>query len=316
MNVGGEQNDLLAAAIKFGIMDLVEGQQQAGVEERCHQRVNRRSCRDRCEGRAGVQDAQVQAEMVERRLLSGSPVRATSCASAGAVEKMVSTLDQEEGPSEYTPAQNVDFCVPPTPQNLNIDNNFNTVRSPRIPIIFSESASDDESELNRSFDSITDPTAPWSVNVATTSFDRHSNGLVPQGGSNELQSPALRDTLESGSEDQDAVRHAAEESRRSAEQPFSAKRAELPGEERAKSTEERSALAGRKNLDLMKQMAQVVESTQISIKVKNFKNTFVSPLELLETFISTLDLKTDCNDSNLHFDTKSLRFVNKANFKN
>lgn len=267
MNVGVEQNDLLAAAIQFGITALVEGQKQAGVEERCHKKVNCRSCRDRCEGRAGVQDAQVQAEMVEGRSSSDCPVSATSCASAGTVEKAASTLDQEEGPSEYTPAQNVDFCITPTPQNLNIDNNFATLRSPQIPIIFSESASDDESELNRSFDSVTDPTAPWSINVATTSFDRDSNGSVPQGGSNELESPALRDMIDLGSESEDAARHVAEESRRSAEQPCSAKRAEVPGEGRMKSMEERSVLAGRKNLDLMKQMAEMVKSTQISIKV-------------------------------------------------
>lgn len=267
VNVGVEQTDLLAAAIQFGITDLVEGQRRAGVEERCHKRVSCRSCRGRREGRAGVRDAQVQAEMVGRRSLSDCPVSATSCASAGAVEKTASTPDQEEGPSEYTPAQIVDFCVTPTPQNLNIDCSFTTLRSPQLPIIFSDSASDDESELNRSFDSITDPTAPWSVDVATTSLDRDSNGSVPQGGSSELESPALRDKIDSGSEDQDAARRVAEESRRRAEQPCSARRAEVPGEGRTKRLEERSGLAGRKNLDLMKQMAQMVKSTQISIKV-------------------------------------------------
>lgn len=266
VNVGVEQNDLLAAAIKFGIMGLVEGQKQAGVGGRCHQGLNCLSCRDHCEGRAGVQDAQVQAEMVECRVLD-IPVSAP----AGAAEKTASTLDRGEGPSEYVPAQNVDFCVMVTPEHLNIEDNFNTLRSPRIPSFFSKSAINAEPELNCSFKNTTDSTAPWSVNVATTSFDRDSNGRVPQGVS-ELQSPALGDTMESGSEDQ------SEESRGSAEQPCSARRAEVPGEDRAKSTEERSALVGRKNLGLMKHMAQMVESTQISIKVKNFKNTFVSPV--------------------------------------
>lgn len=250
VNVGVEQNDLLAAAIEFGITDLVEGQRQAGEEEGCNQRVNCQSFWESCKGREGVQGAQVQAEMVGRRQFE-SPVRANSCAA--------SVVGQEESPSEYMQAQNADFCVTSTPQNSS------NLRLEQIPS--SVSASDGDSELNCSLSSITDCTAPWSVNVATTSFDSDSNRRLRQGGSDRPQSPAITDLMESESEDQDAVPDAAEESRTSAEQP---KRSEVPEVERVKSTEERSPIAGRKNLDLIKQMAQMVERTQISIKVKSF----------------------------------------------
>lgn len=300
MNVGVEQNDLLAAAIEFGITDLVEGQKHVWVEERGHQRVNCQNLWDNCEGREGVQDAQVRAEMVERRELK-SPVRATSCTSAAAVGKTASTRDREESSSEYMPVQNVDSCVTSTPQNLNIEDISNTLRSELNPS--SRSANDTDSELNCSFNSLTDCTAPWSVNVATTSFDRDSNGRLHQRGGDQLQSHAIADMMESESEDQDAVLDAAEESGTSAGKP---KRAEVPQVERAKSTEERSPLAGRKNLNLIKQMAQMVESTQISIKVKSFYNTLVSSVLLLKTLSYLWTLKTDCSECKLQFDNTCL----------
>lgn len=256
VNVGVEQNDLLAAAAKFGITDLVEGQKQEGVAERCPQRVNGQSPWGSCQSREGAQDAQVQAEI--------------------SVGKTASALDRQEGRSEHVPAQNVDFCVTLAPQNLNIEDNSNTLRSERIPS--SGLASGGDPELNCTFNSITNCAAPWPVNVATTSFDRDSNGWLHKGGGEQLQSPALSDMMESESEDQDAVPDVAEEGRTNAGQP---KRAEVPQVERAKSTEERSPLAGRKNLELIKQMAQMVESTQISIKVKSFSNTLVSLVQLL-----------------------------------
>lgn len=262
VSMGVEQSDLLSAAIKFGITDLVEGQKQAGLEERCHQSVNCRTCRGCSEGTGGVQDAQVHTKMVERRVLD-SQVRVTSCASAGAVE--MCSPDQEEGPSEYMPPPNVDFCVTLAAQNPNIGENSNTLCSPRNPSIFSESASDDESDLDHSLDSITNPSPPLSVNVASTSCGRDSNGRVPQVGSDEPQLPALRDTTTLVSVDQKST---AEESGRSAEHPCSAKRAEVPGEEIAKSTEGRRALTRGKDFD---QIAPMVESTQISIKVMNLK---------------------------------------------
>lgn len=267
MNVGVEQTDLLAAAIKFGITDLVEGQRQAGSEERCHQGVNCQSLWDSCEGREGVSDAQAQAETIGRRELE-SPERATSCGSVGAAGKTPSALDQEEGPSRYTPGENVDYCVTSTPRNLINEDNPNIFWSERIPS--SVSSSDRDSELNCSLNTLTDCTTSWSVNVATSSFDSDSNGRVRQGVSDQLQSLALTDMVQS--EDQDAVPDAAEESRTSAEQP---KRAEMPEVERVKSAEERSSLAGRKNLDLIKQMAQMAKSTQISIKVRAFKTLFL-----------------------------------------
>lgn len=253
VNVGVEQNELLAAAVKFGITDLVEGQKQDGVAERCHQRVNGQSFWDSCQSREGAQDAQVQADI--------------------AVGKTASALDWEEGRSEHVPAQNVESCVTLAPQNLNVKDNSNTLCSERIPS--SGLARGGDPELNCTFN--TDCATPWPVNMATTSFDRDSNGWLREGGGEQLQSPARSDMMESESEDQDAVPDVAEEGRTNAEQP---KRAEVPEVERAKSTEERSPLAGRKNLELIKQMAQMVESTQISIKVKSFSNTLVSLVQL------------------------------------
>lgn len=185
MNLGMEQSDLLAAATKLGITDLVEGRKQDDVEERCHQRVNGQSVWDSCESREGVQDAQ----MVQRREFE-SPVRATSCACAILDRKTASSLCQEEGLSEYTPPQNVDFCATSTPlHHLNIEDNLNALRSERIPS--SRLSSSDDPELSCSFNGITQRTAPWPANPATTSF----NNRVHQGGREPLQSPALTDMI-------------------------------------------------------------------------------------------------------------------------
>lgn len=265
--MGVEQNDLLSAAIKFGITDLIEGQKRVGVEEGRPQRTHYGSCRERNESR-GVQDAEVQAEMVERRA-ADSQVRTTSCATTGILT--VSSSSQTEPPlqqSEYPLAQNMDFFVTLSPQNIAAEKNFNTLRSPPIPSIPSESVSDEESELDQSFDSVTDPTATWSNSVFTFSFNGDSNSQIPQGGSPHHQSPVSQDLIELGSEEQETNLNAADKSRKSAEQLSFAKTAEVPGEDKAKATEERSAHAGRKSLEMMKQMAQMVETTQISIKVK------------------------------------------------
>lgn len=255
VNVGVEQNDLLAAAIKFGIMDLVEGQRRAGVDERCQQRGNTQSFGYSCGGQQAVQDSQVLAEVVER---SRSETLATSCPPKGAVGKTASVLNKGEGPAEHMLAQNVDLSVILTHQNLNIEDIRNTSN---------RSASGDDSEFNCSFSSIVDCTAPCSINVATTSFDRDSNSRLHRGGSEPHQSPALTDMMESDFEDQHGFPVEAQVSGTSAQQP---KRAEVPKEERTKSTKKRS-LAGRKKLELMKQMAQMVERTQVSIKVKAAK---------------------------------------------
>lgn len=269
--MGVEQSDLLAAAVKFGITDLVEGQKRARVDERCQQRGGCQSFWDSCDGRRGVEDAQVQAEVVERRK-SDTLVRATACPPLGAVGKTASVLDRGEGPPEYVSAQNVDPSVALTHQNLNTQDNSNSLHSEPIP-------SSDDSEFSCLLNSLTDCAAPCSVNGATTSFDRDSKSRLHRGGSDPLQSPALTDMMESDSEDQDAAPDATEESSRSAEP---AKRAEAPEKERTRSTEERS-VARRENLDLMKQMAQMVESTQISIKVKSFESILVSSVQPLKT---------------------------------
>lgn len=248
VNVGVEQNDFLAAAIKFGITDLVEGQKQAWVEERCRQGGDCQSFSDSCKAQEGVQDAHVQAEMVGRREFE-SPLRAACCAPVGAAGKTAIAQDQEEGLSEYMPAQNLDCSLTSTPQNLNNEDNSNTLCSERIPS--SGLASNDDSELNCSFNSITNCTTLWSV-------DSDSNNRSHHGVSDHFQSPALTDMVESEFEDQDAVPNGVEESGASAKQP---KRAEVPEVERLKSTEERN------NFDLLKQMA---ESTEISIKVMSF----------------------------------------------
>lgn len=258
VKVGVEQNDLLSAAIKFGITDLTEGQKCVGVEERRSQRTHYGSCRERNESR-GVQDAEVQAEMVERRA-ADSQVRMTSCVPTGMT---VSSSSQTEPPlqqSEYPLAQNMDFFAALSPQNIAAEKNFNTLRSPPIPSIPSESVSDE--------DSVTDPTATWSNSVFTFSFNGDSNSQIPQGDSPHHQSPVSRDLIELGSEEQETNPNAVDKSRKSAEQPSFAKPAEVPGEDKSKTTEERGAHAGRKSLEMMKQMAQMVETTQISIKVK------------------------------------------------
>lgn len=259
VKVGVEQNDLLSAAFEFGITDLTEGQKRVGVEEGRPQRTHYASCRERNESR-GVQDAEVQAEMVERRA-ADSQVRTTICVPTGILT--VSSSSQTEPVlqrSEYPRAQNMDFFATLSPQNIAAEKDFNTLRSPPIPSIASESVSDEESELDRSFDSVTDPTATWSNSVLTFSFNDSNSPYH--------QSPVSRDLIELGSEEQETNPKAADKSRKSAEQPSFAKTADVPGEDKAKTTEERSAHAGRKSLEMMKEMAQMVETTQISIKVK------------------------------------------------
>ncbi|XP_056227214.1 uncharacterized protein LOC130165997 isoform X2 [Seriola aureovittata] len=290
-----EQNDVLAAARQFGIINLVEGQKDGGMKE--GERQSPWSCRENdfhAEESRGrdksrkMRDAQVQTEMAGKTD-TDSPVEKRSCISTGtqtvkAGEKSVYssiTLSSQATPPtpESTPsvAQSLDFSV-------TLEKQFCSTSCPVIPSMPSGASSDGDSILNRSFCSLINPTSTPVLCSEMLTFPVSLN--------DDAESPRRQEdnNYKQSSESGDSIQGLAEEStelenrkrngkivdnREDREQPSQATGDEMPGEERGKSTEKRcvQASVGLKSLAMMKQLQQVMESTQISIKVKLRRRT-------------------------------------------
>ncbi|XP_044044820.1 uncharacterized protein LOC122872861 isoform X2 [Siniperca chuatsi] len=279
-----EQNDVLSAARQFGITDLLEGQKDGGMKEGELQEKSFGSCRERNESRK-MQDAQVLAEMPGRRD-TDSPIEKRSCVSTGtqtvkAGEKTVCRSFTHSGQTKPpTPepgssvAPSLDFFMSSQPQNITLEKNVCSTSFPPVPSMPSGAPSDGESTLDGSSDSVTDPksTSALSSNVMTFPISLNDNS----------NSPTPREEFEFG----DSIQVLAKEgtgleggkmadNRENREQPSHANRDEVLGEEKGNSTEKRHAHAnvGMKSLAKMKQMQRMVETTQISIKVKLRRRT-------------------------------------------
>lgn len=278
---GLEQNDVLSAARKFGITDLVEGQKDVGMKSGEPQEKRCSGCRERNESRK-IQDAQVQAEMAERRA-TDCAVGKTNSVSTGtqtvkAGEKTVgsslSCSGQTKPPTRqpaFPVAQSMDFSITLPPKNITLYKHFDSTRLPPIPSVPSGAPGDRESTFDRSSDSVTNPmtTSAWFNNVKTfpISLNDDSNTLIPQEDSSCQQCSEFGDRIGMGLEDEQTNAKTPDK-RENAEQPSYANRDEVLGEEKGNSTEKKHAHVGRKSLATMKRMQQMIETTQISIKVR------------------------------------------------
>lgn len=269
---GSEQNDVLSAARRFGITDLVEGQKEGGMKEGEHQNKRVGSCRqkggggrERIESRE-VQDTQDPAEMAGRRA-TGSPVEKRSLVSTGTqtgkdtAGSSFTHSGQTKPPTREQPesslAPSLDFSVSLQPQNITLDKNVCSTSFPPIPSMPSGAPSDGQS-LATSSDRVTNPTSALASPSNAISHNGDSNSPTPLEDGTCWQPP--------GGNANDKMA----DSRRNTERPSHANRDERPGGEKGNPTEKRHAHAnvGTKSLAKMKQVQQMMETAQISIKVR------------------------------------------------
>lgn len=293
-----EQNDVLAVARLFGIRDLVEGEKNGQMEgelQEKRQLLGRWKENSICgkgnerEESRKTQDAQVQAEMAGRRD-SVFQAENRSCVTTGTqtCEKSVCscvTCFSQAATPESVPsvAQNVDFSMMLQPQNITLDEQFCPTSCPVIPSVTSGARSD--ATLDQSSCSV--------INLKSNSDLFRNMMTLPISLGDDSTSPTpLRDSTyqqssECGNSIQDLEKKTTgpeggqtsgrlADSRENTEEPHQASREEILGEESGKSTEKRHphASVGTKNLAKMKRMQQTLETTQISIKVRNC-STFV-----------------------------------------
>lgn len=288
----GEQNDVLSAARQLGITDLVEGQENGGGEEGEPQENSLGSCREKAEaGRernesGERQDAQVQTEMAEKRD-ADSPIEKRSCVSTGtqtvrAGEKMVGSCSTQSGQTKHpTPepacseAQSVGFSM--SVQCPDITHDKHLFSTPCLPFSSTHSGArnDGRSTLDRSSDSVTNPTStsalPSSVMTLPVSLNGDSNSPTPREDGANQPSPEFGDSVqvlakeETRLEDGKANGKTAED-RANTAQPSN--RDEMLGKEKGKPTGRRRTNIGIKSLAKMKRMQTIMNATQISVKVR------------------------------------------------
>lgn len=276
VNGSVEQNDVLAAARLFGMADLVGGQKDGKTKDMEFQErwQSLRMCRK-------MQDAQVQAEMSGRKDTDFSREK-RSCVSIGtqtvdAGEKAVGSsfsLSNQTNTSTTEPAlsvaQNLDFSILVQPRNITLEQHLCSTSFPLIPRMPSGAPSDGESTSYQSSDSLTNPTSTSQTSSNLTfpiSLNDTSNSLMPEGDITYQQSSYFVDSIQVLAKEKAGLENGQ------TNYQMTEKRVEgevMPGEERGNSTEKRRANAntGTKSLAKMKQMQQMMETAQISIKVK------------------------------------------------
>lgn len=286
-----EQNDVLTAARQFGITDLVEGQKDGKTKEvelqemrqslgRCSEYyIYTEAVGERAESRK-MQDAQVQAEMAQRRD-TDSPVEKRSCVSTStqtikagekAVGSSLTLFDQTTPPSpEPAPSvtQSFDFSTLLQPQNITLEKHFCST-FPLIPRMPSRAPSDGESTSYQSSESIINPTPTSQVSnnlTSPVSLNDASNSQMPEEDGTYQQSSQFVDSIQVLAKERAGLQDGQTNDQMSENRDDGE---EMLGVERGNSTEKRHANAniGMKNLAKMKQMQQMMETTHISIKVK------------------------------------------------
>ncbi|XP_050922978.1 uncharacterized protein LOC108885748 [Lates calcarifer] len=295
-----EHDDVLAVARQFGIADLVEGQKDEGMNVAELQEKRRSLGRFRENGRQAeesrwrdenrkMQDAQVQAEMVGRRD-TDSPIEKRSCISIGtqtvkAGEKSVGSFIILSGqatplsPESELKAQSLDFSVMLQPQSLTLDKQFCSTSCPGIYSMDKGAPSDGESPLNQSSGCVINPTSTPALFGETLTFPisliDDSESPSREEGSGHQQSSESGDSLQALAEERTELENGKRngmtaDDRGDTEQPSQADIDEMPGEESTKSTVRH---VGTKNMAKMKEMQQMMETTQISIRVKLRRRT-------------------------------------------
>ncbi|XP_042341019.1 uncharacterized protein LOC121942023 [Plectropomus leopardus] len=313
-----EQHEVLSAACLFGITYLVERQEDRAGKEKEPQKRSFGNCRDNEEaGREKnesrkMQDAQVQAEMAGRRETDSPDVKkkfvsiGTQTVKTG--EKIMDNYFTHSGQTKHTTpepassvAQKLDFSISLQCQNFLLDKPTN--HCPSISSMLSGACSDGVSTLGQTFDSVTTPTTPaLSSNVMTfpISFNNDSDSPTTQEDSNYQQSSEFGDSIQVSAEEGTGLenRKTAENSENT-EWPSHSNRMEMLGQERGNFTKKRYEHEGIKSLVKMKQMQQMMETAQFSVKVKLRRRTkgevweVVSMQDTDETFSGLTSLKQD-----------------------
>ncbi|KAF3851962.1 hypothetical protein F7725_005317 [Dissostichus mawsoni] len=256
---GVEQEDVLSVARKFGITDLVQRLEHLEEKQRNESRT--------------MQDAQVQNEMAERRDQE-SPSRMGKCVSIGTqtAENIVGGYFTQSTQTEHpTPGplssgvQSMDFSL--QSQNITLDKHFSSTSCPHIPTMYSNG----ESTLDCPSDSEENPTPALSSNVVTFPISLNEVAAHQQSSKceNTLQVLAKAGTKK-GSEGGKTNGKRAD-NKENAEQP--SHRDEMIRQGKGKSTLKRLAHVASKSMSKMKQVHHMMETTQISIKVKLKRNT-------------------------------------------
>ncbi|XP_043971064.1 uncharacterized protein LOC122830073 [Gambusia affinis] len=282
-----EQNDVLAAAHKFGISDLVLGcrdGERKGAEllergQRCH-------TGEGTEPRKGMemQDAQVESE-ISGKMENDCLVQRKSFLSVG-TQTVNSTLISVASPgplSDQMPPPTVEtaFSASPLPQNLP-----KFLLSPYLTV-----HSEPESTAGQSSDYLT--------HSSSFSASSRYRGTVLPVANDDAGSPAsheknisrqLVERESSGQEDGNATLDGG-----SCAQPRGVCRETIRGEEKEKSNS--NFRRSGKNLDRMKEVEQMMDSAQISVKVKLRRRTKGEEWEIVEDVDETAFFPTNPNPS-------------------
>nr|XP_019939867.1 PREDICTED: uncharacterized protein LOC109627625 [Paralichthys olivaceus] len=318
-----EQNDVLALACQFGITDLVEGQKDGGIwraELQERRRKSPESVREngfqaekrRRDESGTMKDAQVQAEMDERRE-TDAPAEKRSCTSTGTQtvkageRSLVRCIDGSTQATPPTPepgAQSLDFSVMLQPQSITHLKQFSSMSCPIIP----SAPNDANSPFNQPSRIVTNclstPVLSSDVLAFRLSVNDDSNSQRHQDDGTVQQSSEFEDSAqvlaEDGTNPENGKRNGETgDCRQDTEQPSQFNSYETPEEERATSTDKRPVCVGMKSLARMKQMQEMTETTQSSVKVKLRRRTkgevweVVSGQDTDDTVSSFTSLKQD-----------------------
>lgn len=258
-----EQSEVLSAACQFGIIDLVDGQNYVGMKEGKAQKKK-------------IENTHIRAGKEATDLSLGKTLSVST--GTQTVEMKLSSSfspSRENNPPTQQPAspvtQNMDLSIMLQPQNT-FDKHLSSTGSP-IPSLPSGAPNEGEPTLGWSSNSITHPTTTsvWYRNtvdlpiclngdVNSQTSEEHSSCMH----STEIQ----EDRILMGVEDEQTDVMTADKNE-TRDQPKYSNRDEAVWQETGRSTEKKCAHAGRKNLAKMKQTEQMVETTQISIKVRS-----------------------------------------------
>ncbi|XP_023124449.2 uncharacterized protein LOC111567508 [Amphiprion ocellaris] len=308
-----EQDDLLAAARQFGIPDLVEIQKDVGMNqgELLEKRQRLGSCREsgvhtevgrRRLGSRKMRNAQVQTELSIRR--------DKSCVSTGTqtvktgkktMRSSVIPPDQTDPPTSEPSSsvlQSLNFSVSLQHQSIAFD------KQPAV-------LSDGESTSGRSSESATNPPSTSASSSDTVcchiSLQDDSRSPRAQEDSVRQESSDNWNSFQVLNRERTGLKHGNTNSKTpdnggNGKLLRQVNRDDTPGELDGNSAERRQphANAGEKSLAKMKQMQQVMETTQISVKLKLRRRTKGEVWEVVsiqdpdETLSVLTSLKQDC----------------------
>ncbi|XP_041639967.1 BTB/POZ domain-containing protein 18-like isoform X2 [Cheilinus undulatus] len=274
-----EKNDILSAACQFGITNLVGDQKDTEAMEKEPQDEGLHCCRDIEEGGCErnkirkMQDAQVQSDISMGRT-EETLTEERSCVSVGT--QTVVTDEQADSSFSFS-TQSIDSPQEPTSslfrstsqtQNTTLEQDFSSASCPPIPGMSVEASSDGASILHQSSDSVTNSTS-----TSALSNHRMASSSSPY---DRLDSPTphVYGTYQQSSE---RIRNGkmADSSENTGQQKLHSHRNIMmgAGKDMAKEKMQDHENAGMRSLAKTKHMQQVMEDTQISIKVKLRRRT-------------------------------------------